>query len=171
MAKPLYVNIKEDLPTLKSYLKKQSPHLKSRIQMLILLKKSDTPLSKNDLAKQLGVNPDSVQRWRKSYVDGGIEKLLVYNRTSNVKPLINEHIKKELEKKLNNPTEGFRSFKEMHDWIKENHLPLIHYQTVHKYSKRTFGAKLKVARKSHIKKDIEAVGEFKKNSSLHSKKS
>ena len=170
MAKPLYVNIQEDLPTLKSYLKKQPSHLKSRIQLLILLKKSDAPLSKRDLAKQLGVDPDSAQRWRKSYVDGGIEKLLEFKRTSNIKPLINEHLKKEVEKKLNNPTEGFRSYKELHDWIKENYLPAIHYQTVHKYTKRTFGTKLKVARKSHIKKDVETIKEFKKNSSRPLKK-
>jgi transposase len=170
MAKPLYVNVKEDLPNLKSFLKKQPTHLKSRIQMLILLKKSKEPLSKMELAKQLGVDPDSAQRWRKSYVDGGIEKLLEFKRTSNVKPLIEEHLKIELEKKLNNPTEGFRSYKEMHDWIKDNYLPTIHYQTVHKYSKRVFGAKLKVPRKSHINKDIEAVEEFKKNSSQRSRK-
>ena len=39
MVKPLYGNIKEDLPLLKSCLKKQPPHLKSQIQMLIILKK------------------------------------------------------------------------------------------------------------------------------------
>ncbi len=143
MAKPLYVHIKEDLPTLKSCLKKQPPHLKSRIQMLILLKKSAIPLSKMDLAMQLGVDPDTAQRWRRSYVDGGLEKLLAFNRSGNAKPLIKEHIKKEIEKKLNNPKEGFKSYKELHEWIKENYLPAIHYQTVHKYVQRTFGAKLK----------------------------
>jgi len=58
----------------------------------------------------------------------------------------------------------------LHEWIKENYLPAIHYQTVHKYVRRTFGAKLKVVRKSHVKKDIEATEEFKKNSFLRSGK-
>ncbi len=170
MAKSLNIIIKEDLPYLKSCLKKQPVHLKKRIQMLILLKKSEVPLSKMELAKQLGVDPDTAQRWRKSYIDRGIEKLLEFKRTSNIKPLIDEHLKSELAKKLNNPKEGFRSYKELHDWIKDNHLPTIHYQTVHKYSKRIFGAKLKVPRKSHINKDIGASEEFKKNSSRHSGK-
>ena len=170
MAKPLYVNIKEDLPGLQLLKKKQPPHLKLRIQMLILLRKSETALSKRDLARQLGVDPDSAQRWRKSYVDGGIEKLLEFNRTSNVKPLIGDQLRKALAKKLHNPTEGFRSYKEMHDWIRGNYLPTIHYQTVHKYAKRVFGAKLKAVRKSHIKKDIKQVKKFKKNSSRHSGK-
>jgi hypothetical protein len=53
MANPLKVIIKEDLPYLKSCLKKQPVHLKNSIQMLILLKKSEVPLSKMELAKQL----------------------------------------------------------------------------------------------------------------------
>lgn len=40
----------------------------------------------------------------------------------------------------------------------------IKYHAVNKYVKRKFGAKLKVARKSHIKKDEKQVEEFKKNS-------
>jgi hypothetical protein len=70
--------------------------------MSILMKKSATPLSKMDLAIPLGVNPDSAQRWRKSYIEGGLEKLLAFNQSSNAKPLINEPIKKEIEKKPNN---------------------------------------------------------------------
>jgi len=46
-----------------------------------------------ELAKQLRVDPDTAQRWRKSYIDRGIEKLLVFKRTSNIKPLIDEHLK------------------------------------------------------------------------------
>ena len=67
MAKPLYVNVKENLPYLKSCLKKQPSHLKSRVQLLILLKKSEVPLSKMELARQLEVDPDNAQRWRKPY--------------------------------------------------------------------------------------------------------
>jgi CBS domain containing-hemolysin-like protein len=40
----------------------------------------------------------------------------------------------------------------------------INYHTVNKYVKRKFGAKLKVARKSHVNKSEEAVIEFKKKS-------
>lgn len=39
----------------------------------------------------------------------------------------------------------------------------INYHTVNKYVKRHFGAKLKVSRKSHIKKDLNAVESFRKN--------
>lgn len=164
MANALTVNIKEPMAKLKALLKIQPMHLKCRVQLLIVMKKSDRPLSKNDLALQLGVNHNSIQTWRKAYIDGGISQLLEYKRTSNIKPLIDSSLKGKIAGKLNNPTQGFRSYKEMHDWIKENFLPEIHYQTVNKYVKRTFGAKLKVARKSHINKDPKAIEGFKKNS-------
>ncbi len=167
MANALTVSIKEPMAKLKALLKNQPLHLKSRVQLLIAIKKSDYPLSKNDLAVQLGVNHNSVQTWRKAYVDGGLRQLLEYKRTSNMKPLINPSLKRKIAGKLNNATHGFRSYKEMHDWIKENFLPEIHYQTVNKYVKRTFGAKLKVARKSHINKDPKAIQAFKKNSTEH----
>lgn len=167
MANALRVSIKEPMAKLKALLKLQPLHLKSRVQMLIIMKKTDRALGKNDLAVQLGVNHNSVQTWRKAYLAGGLSQLLEYKRTSNIKPLINPALKKKIKDKLNNPTQGFRSYKEMHDWIKENFLPEIHYQTVNKYVKRTFGAKLKVARKSHINKDPEAIQSFKKNSTGH----
>jgi hypothetical protein len=50
-------------------------------------------------------------------------------------------------------------------WIKDNYIPSgINYQTINSYVKRHFKAKLKVTRKSHIKKDEKAVESFKKTS-------
>ena len=40
----------------------------------------------------------------------------------------------------------------------------INYQTINSYVKRNFGAKLKVARKSHINKKQEDSDAFKKTS-------
>jgi hypothetical protein len=40
----------------------------------------------------------------------------------------------------------------------------INYQTLNSYVKRHFGAKIKVARKSHINKNELAVDTFKKTS-------
>ncbi len=44
------------------------------------------------------------------------------------------------------------------------------YITLVKYTKRHFGTKIKVARKSHVKKDEEAVATFKKTSVKDAKK-
>ena len=47
---------------------------------------------------------------------------------------------------------------------------IIKYNTLLKYSIRHFGSKVKVARKSHVKKDVAAVASFKKNSVRNVKK-
>jgi len=69
-----------------------------------------------------------------------------------------------IEAKLTHPDEAFRSFEELRQWIDEHFVPGINYHMVNKYVKRKFGAKLKVARKSHVWKDKQQVEEFKKNS-------
>lgn len=53
---------------------------------------------------------------------------------------------------------------ELLDWIKNEFKKEIKYNTLLKYSIKNFGSKVKVARKSHIKKDEEAVKAFKKTS-------
>ncbi|MFM7853175.1 MAG: hypothetical protein ACKO96_14945, partial [Flammeovirgaceae bacterium] len=46
----------------------------------------------------------------------------------------------------------------------DNRIAIIKYNTLLKYANREFGASVKVARKSHVKKDLEAVSSFKKTS-------
>ena len=58
--------------------------------------------------------------------------------------------------------EGFKPFVEIQHWLKENFGMEMKYQAVNKYVKQKFGARSKVARKSHINKDDNAVVVFKK---------
>lgn len=54
----------------------QAPiHKKNRIQMLLILKKSQKSLSKIELASILKVNHNTAQKWRKTYHDKGIDGL------------------------------------------------------------------------------------------------
>ncbi|MBK8444601.1 MAG: winged helix-turn-helix domain-containing protein [Sphingobacteriales bacterium] len=55
-----------------------------------------------------------------------------------------------------------RSYKEAQQWLKSELGIEKQYNTVRMYLKRNFGTKLKVGRKSHIKKDEAAVDTFKK---------
>lgn len=161
MARPTTIQVKETALALKQILKKQPLHLQKRIQMLLLIKE-DKHSSKYDLAIALSVNPNSIQTWRSKYIQGGINNLLVYKRTSHKKRVITPELHKAIEKKLTNPTEAFRSFEELRSWIDEKYIPFINYHTVNKYVKKHFGAKLKVSRKSHIAKSEQAVSAFKK---------
>jgi len=96
---------------------------------------------------------NSVQKWRKAYIVGGIEKMLEYNMGVFKPTLITTEVHKKIEEKLTNPLEAFRSFEELRQWIDKDFVPDIKYHAVNKYVKHKFGAKLKVARKSHIQKE------------------
>lgn len=163
MAKAKEIQIKESVKELKTILKKQPEHLYSRIRMLIVIKKSEIPLSKNALADIIGVNHNSIQSWRQAYITGGINKLLEYKRGGYKPAMIRGEVLKKIEERLTEPYDAFRGYKELRQWIDDNFIPGINYHTVNKFVKRKFGAKLKVARKSHVKKDVQAVEDFKKN--------
>jgi len=162
MARPTNIQVKESVIEIKQILHKQPLHLHKRLQMLLLIK-AGKHSSKYDLAIALSVNPNSIQSWRSRYSQGGLKKLLEYNRTSNKRSIITATVHKAIAKKLTTATEAFRSFEELRSWIAEKYIPFINYHTVNKYVKKHFGAKLKVARKSHILRSEQAVSAFKKN--------
>ena len=51
---------------------------------------------------------------------------------------------------------------ELQQWIEKEFKKEVKYNTILKYAMKNFGSKVKVARKSHVKKDNEAVAAFKK---------
>lgn len=164
MAKAIEITVKETLSDLKKLLKRQPEHLRDRIRMLMIIKQSEEPMSKHQLAKAVGVNHNSIQKWRKMYREDGIEKLQEFHRGGFKPSLIDAETHKRIEARLRSPEEAFRSYEELRQWIDENFIPGIKYHMVNKYVKRKFKARLKVARKSHVQKDQQAVEAFKKTS-------
>jgi len=161
MAKALQFPIKEKLEKLQQ-LKRQSPvHIRPRIQMLILLKQEKS-LSKIALSERLGVDPNSIQSWRMQYRKEGIGKLLADNRGGNRKSRIDAKTHQTIRKRLSNPKGALKSYKELCQWVEDRFGLKVPYSTLNGYVKRTMGAGLKVARKSHVRKDEQAVKVFKK---------
>jgi transposase len=164
MANALSFRIKESEAEIKKLIKTHPMHFTPRLKMLLECKRSKTPLSKNELAGLIFANHNSIQTWRKRYIEGGIAALLEYKKIGFKPSLISPAAHKKIEKKLNSPTDAFRSYKELQQWVDKEFLKGVKYITINHYVKRHFGAKLKVARKSHVNKDAEAVAHFKKNS-------
>lgn len=163
MAKSKSILVKESEVELKKLLRQQPIHLKNRVQMLLVLKGSEHSLSKNELSNILNINHNTAQRWRKTYCEKGIDGLLSDGRIGFKPSIINSEIHQAIEQRLTSPKDAFTSYIDLINWIVENYLPQgINYHTVNKYVKRHFGAKLKVARKSHSKKDENGVDAFKK---------
>ncbi len=165
MALAKHIIVKETEQELKSLLRKQPIHLKNKVQMLLVLKRSETALSKEALAKMLHINHNTAQKWRTKYYNEGIEGLLSDGRIGFKPSIISEELHQAIEKRLHSPQDAFTSYIDLIEWITENYMPSgINYQTINSYVKRHFGAKIKVARKSHIRKDEAAGDSFKKTS-------
>ena len=165
MSSPKKIVIKETLQELKSLYKKATPFIAPRIRVLIELKiHEEEGISKRIVATTVGVDPNSVQTWRKLYEEHGIDGLCQHNKIG-FKPSVFTNEEHDLiEKKLNDSKNGLRGYVELLSWIEREFNKQVKYNTLLKYSIREFGTKVKVARKSHIKKDVEAVSTFKKTS-------
>lgn len=171
MAIPIQLTIKESIKELKALQRGQGELLSKRIRVLIELKKHEKMgISKRDLADITGINHNSITKWRKMYIAGGVSALLVHGRVGFKKSLFNEVEHKAIEKKLKDPKNGLRGYIELQDWLNTKFNKDFKYITVVKYAQRHFGSKIKVARKSHVKKDEELVDAFKKSSAKSFKK-
>jgi transposase len=160
MPQSIQVPVKESVAELRLY-QRRFPSKFKALQMLIIIKQQGC-LSKYQLASLLGSGHSSVVSWRRIYLKGGIEALLIENRGGLKKGKITAAAEKKLSQRLNNPKQGFRSFIEIQQWLLAEFNISMEYHAVNKYVKRKYGARLKVSRKSHVLKSPAAEAVFKK---------
>lgn len=166
MSKPFQITVNQSVSELKALRRKAGELIGKRIQMLIEIKKHEgKDLSKRLLSDMTGINHNSITKWRRAYLKDGIDALLVHGRKGGYKKqIISAENKVRIQDKLNDPKNGIRGYVEFQSWVKKELGVDIKYVTLHKYCQRNFGTKIKVARKSHVKKDEGQVEAFKKTS-------
>ena len=167
MSFALNIPVKETLAELKKLYRQQPLMMQPRLKMLIVMKQSEEKgISKRELMERVWVCSQSIHNWRSSYRTGGMEALLSNGRKGKAgKPSVftkQEHQK--IANKLGDPKNGLAGFVELQQWIEEEFNKEVKYNTIVKYAIRHFGASVKTARKSHVKKDAQAVSTFKKTS-------
>ena len=157
--------IKETEKEIKNLLKQSIPFIGQRLRVLLILKQNEKKgISKREVAKLAGVNPNSVQNWRTLYLNAGIDGLLKHQKTGFKPSVFNVIEHNMLETKLNNSQNGLQGYVELKDWIEKESGKTFNYNTLLYYCIRNFKSSVKVARKSHIKKDENEVNTFKKTS-------
>lgn len=165
MSNALYIPVKESIKELRLELKKATPMIQPRIKMLIAMKKQgDSGISKRELSSSIGVCGQSIHKWRTLYKSKGLSGLTTHGRLGFKPTSFTKSQHAKIEAKLNDPSNGLRGYKELQEWIIKEFKKEIKYNTLLKYSIKNFGSKVKVARKSHVKKDDLAVATFKKTS-------
>lgn len=159
------IHIKESVKELSQLRKTSSDTINKRLLMLIEIKREkNSSISKRDLAKLIGVDPNSITSWKKLYQQKGISGIISDGRLGFKLSVISAEEHKKIEKKLKDPKNGIRGYVELLDWVKTELSKDMKYITLLKYAQRHFGSKIKVARKSHVKKDELAVEALKKTS-------
>ena len=162
MAKQIDLEITESLSTLQALLPKQrNISNRSRIKMLILIHQKKVVYSK-DLVPRLKHCRKTIYNWIHLYKEGGLESLLSSSKGGNNTPLIAQRTKEALAAKLSDPSTQLTSYRELLDWVHEHYQSNINYATLYKHCRVHHHSVLKVARKSHYKKDEQAVEAFKK---------
>lgn len=164
MALPFKITVKESIKELRNLQRKNGELIGKRLLVLIEIRKHEkTGISKRELSKITGINHNSIVKWRLLYNKEGIQPLLTHGRIGGFKRSIflsEEH--KKLEKKISDPKNGIRGYAELLEWVKKELGKEVKYISLVKYAQRHFGSKIKVARKSHVKKDNQLVDTFKK---------
>ena len=165
MSKPQIIPVKESVPELKKLLKKATPLIAPRIKMLLVEKlNAVNGISRRVLASEIGVDPNSITNWRSIYKKGGIVLLQKHNKTGFKKSVFSLQVQKAIEKKLNNPANGLRGYTELLTFLEKKFTTKFKYNTLLKFCIKNYQSSVKVARKSHVKKDIALVDTFKKTS-------
>jgi transposase len=165
MSKAIVFTIRESIPEIKKLIKSYEPFLAQRLKVLFECKKNEeTGISLRDLAKHTGYCQASVHSWRSLYINGGLDMLLTHERKCNKPTSFSPHEHDMLNDKLRNSENGLIGYKELQRWIESEMGKVVKYKTVYSYTRKNFGTKIKVARKSHVKKDNDAVEVFKKSS-------
>jgi transposase len=163
MALPKVIFIKESEKEIKHLLRLSTPFIAQRLRVLLILKQNEpTGISKREAASLAGVCPGSIQKWRTLYMKAGIEGVMTHNKIGYKPSVFTLSERARLEEKLNDPENGLRGYVELKEWIRQEFGKEVLYRTVVNYCVTNFHSSVKVARKSHVNKDVDKVDDFKK---------
>ena len=162
MPKKIQIDVKEALDFLEKSLAKTSGSLKQdRIKTLLFIKKGRYVFY-SDIAKKLGRTEKTIRVWIQEYSKKGISAMLDVKSGGNNTRKISDKMALSIEQKLTDSKTTITSYVELLELLKEELNESVNYGTLYAHCRRKHKAKLKVARKSHYKKDENAEAFFKK---------
>jgi transposase len=145
--------VTESIDELKALLKQETHRLKHQRLHALYLFASDPALTRQDVAKLLGLHRETVGRWMTQYTDGGLTALLAIYVAAGRTACLSEPVSADLERKLQE-AHGFASHEAMRIWLVQTHQVTIKPKTLEAFVRRRFGARPKVARPSDLKKTL-----------------
>jgi transposase len=164
MAKaPILIEVKESEQALRRALRRASPSIRPRIQMLLAIVTGIAASDTLTLARKAKTSAQSIRTWKKIYNKGGAQALLHQGRGGS-EGAIDKAGKEQIALRLADPKNCFLSFEQARRWINETLGLDLEYHAVNKYLVRNFGVRIKAGRRSHVLKDETATADYKKPS-------
>ena len=152
--------IKESLEELDAFKSAVKDFQSSQQLQALRLIKSGNYATLKDVASHVGVHYTTVQRWIKRYKEEGIERLLMPLTRNKPSKFITAEIHKILEARLRDKNNPFSGYVEVQEWLEKHHGVKIGYKWLWKYMTTKMNSRLKVPRKTHIKKAPDAQESF-----------
>jgi transposase len=150
----------EELEDLKLVHKSENnPQLQRKLKCLIYTKEKKYS-TQEILANNIGVDYATVKRWLKQYSEETLESYLSVKRGGNRKSVVSKELHDALSNKLNSSLDPLKGYWDVQMWIKKEFDLDLKYHTIRSYLIRHFKTKLKSPRKSHYKKDEQAIEAF-----------
>ena len=164
MGRKSTIEVSESLETLKALQAKQR-NIKSekRILCLILLKTNKFK-TQQLLAAYLGICRQTLVLWIAGYRKSGIAGILLSSTRAKKSKIITPEIHQGLSEKLKDAKHALRGYWDAQQWVLSHYGVEVKYHWLRTYMIKHFKTKLKSSRKSHHKKDEEAVKAFSKTS-------
>jgi transposase len=155
------IEIQESARELLAFMRAEKrPLVQARLQALYLYQSGQDYAT---ISQQVGYERHTVGRWLSLYSQQGLAACQQLEMGKKTGSRINGPALTELQEKLNQATDYFISYKQIHQWLQEKHHIALSYEHVHRFVRYYLGAKLKVVRKSNLKKDAGYEDKYKKN--------
>lgn len=156
MPKKITLLITEDLEfLLREHSKSPSSLSKDRIKALIYIKRGKY-VFQSDIALKLGRTEKTVRGWLQKYSQVGFSGLTAVKSGGNNTKVLSDKAKIFIAEKLTDPTTTITSYIELKLLIAQELEEIVPYFALYAHCRRKHKTKLKVARKSHYKKDPKA---------------
>lgn len=143
--------VAESSEWLKERMNREGHALKRQRLHALYLIASRQAKTRTAIGQVLGVSRFTVGEWLALYEAGGVKGLLEVRTPPGKRPTLNADQQARLHEALADP-QGFASYKEVQAWIARELGVEMRYDAVRKLVRYRLGAKLKIPRRSHIKK-------------------
>ena len=145
----------------------KDPQKRQRLQALYLLASGQAP-SRLAVAELLAVHRHTVRAWLATYEKGGLDVFsLTLKKAPGKRSTLTPAVLTKLQTRLHQPR-GFGSYREIQQYLANDHSVHLAYSTVHRMVRYQLQAKPKAPRRSHPKKTLPRSLSFKPCSRLSS---